>query len=129
MSNTTINYQSSTAAGATDTYAFELPENGVVTRLYCEAVRNEAADVHRRWLIRTGERERNILVNAGVEYLAGDGSVFDLTVTEEFTAEDELVLEVDNTDPNNAYPNIAFAEVRYGEDLSARFEELTGVRL
>jgi hypothetical protein len=125
--STTINYQSSTNSGTKDRFSAELPDDGVVTRLYCEAVIGEAADVRRKWLVKTPERERNILRNVDAEYLAGDGSVFDLKVHEPFTAEDELVLEVDNTDPNNSYPNIAFAEVQYGE--VSLLERLAGVSL
>lgn len=117
MQTNTINFQSRTDAGASDTFERELESDGVVTRLYLEAVPGEEADVERRWFIENPNgRRRPITVNAtSRDYLAGDDTVFDLTVHEEFTGDERLVLEVDNTDPNYGYPNIAFAEVAMGE--------------
>lgn len=99
-----------------------------MTRLYVEAVPNEEADVERRWLIEQPNRRfRPITVNVANDYLAGDDTVFDLSVREEFRPDEQLVLEVDNTDPDYSYPNIAFVEVAFGEESILK-QLLTGMR-
>lgn len=116
----TINFQSEIGAGATESLKYELTRAGRLRRIYVEAVLGEEADVERSWFINDGNSRKNVLLEAtdgtinSEGYLAGDDTQWDLPVNQAFDEDDVLVLEVNNTDANNAYPTIAVAEVAFG---------------
>jgi len=124
---TTINFQQqSIAAGETKDIRRNLLRGGRVVRLFTQAVVGEEADVHRTWVIDTQNERKNILLDAtdgdldSETYLAGSGTTWDLPVDHEFSADDELVLEVDNQDQSNQYPTIAYAVVAFGDGPATR---------
>lgn len=121
---TTVNFQSNIGAGASKTVAREWDREARVTRVYTVAVPGEAADVQRTWYVKRENNRQNILLDAvdgdldSETYLAGDDTTWDLRVDERIRPGDRLELAVENTDGSNSYPNIAFAEVSFGEGAS-----------
>jgi hypothetical protein len=117
---TTVNFQSNIGAGASETLAREWDREAHVTRVYTVAVPGEAADVRRTWYVKRENNRQNILLDAvdgsldSETYLAGDDTTWDLRVDEQIRPGDRLELAVENTDTQNAYPTIAFAEVSFG---------------
>jgi hypothetical protein len=117
-----INFQSEVVAGGSLELQKPLDRDGVVTRLYVVAVPGEETDV-RRYLevVRNGRDPVNLVdaATAGTdtaeEYLAGDDTVWNVPVHEEFSSDDVLQMRIENDDANNSYPNIAYATVRYGD--------------
>lgn len=100
--------------GTTEKYRKTFDRPGTIESLRLRNYVGHEFDLRYRPYLLTADGSRiNLIKSLGREFVAGNNDIFEVDVRTSFQQDDELVIEVENNDPNRIYHANAIVSVDY----------------